>query len=41
MGPNQSLEPTAGRSMHTYEIRPRKDHRGFDLIPHALPLGAL
>jgi hypothetical protein len=27
--------------MHTYEVRPRKDHRGFDLISHALPFGAL
>jgi len=34
--PNQSLEPTADHSMHTYEIRPRKDHRGFDLISDAL-----
>ena len=24
--------------MHIYEIRPRKDHRGFDLISDALPL---
>ena len=31
------LEPTAGHSMHTYEIRPRKDGRGFDLISDALP----
>jgi hypothetical protein len=27
--------------MHTYEIRPRKDHRGFTLIPDALPFGRL
>jgi hypothetical protein len=39
--PNQSLEPTAGRSMHTYEIRPRKDGRGFDLISDALASGRL
>jgi len=39
--PNQSLEPTADHSMHTYEIRPRKDHRGFDLISDALPFGRL
>jgi hypothetical protein len=25
--------------MHVYEIRPRKDHRGFDLISDALPFG--
>ena len=27
--------------MHTYEVRPRKDHRGFDLISDALPFGGL
>ena len=27
--------------MHTYEIRPRKDHRGFDLISDVLPFGGL
>jgi hypothetical protein len=27
--------------MHLYEIRPRKDKRGFDLISDALPFGAL
>jgi len=27
--------------MHVYEIRPRKDHRGFDLISDALPFGRL
>jgi hypothetical protein len=26
---------------HSYEIRPRKDHRGFDLISDALPFGRL
>jgi len=25
--------------LHVYEIRPRKDHRGFDLISDALPFG--
>ena len=24
-------------TIHLYEIRPRKDHRGFDLISDALP----
>jgi hypothetical protein len=38
---SQSLQPTAGHSMHTYEIRPRKDGRGFDLISDALPSGRL
>jgi len=27
--------------VHTYEIRPRRDHRGFDLISDALPSGGL
>jgi hypothetical protein len=26
---------------HCYEIRPRKDHRGVDLISDALPFGRL
>ena len=28
-------------SMHTYEVRPRKDKRGVDLISDALPFGRL
>ena len=36
-GKDQSLQPTAGHSMHTYEIRPRIDDHGFDLISDALP----
>jgi hypothetical protein len=38
------LEPTAGptRAHNTiYEVRPRKDHRGVDLISDALPFGRL
>ena len=27
--------------MHEYEVRPRKDHRGFDLISDVLPFGRL
>jgi hypothetical protein len=27
--------------MHGYEIHPRRDHRGFDLISDALPFGRL
>jgi hypothetical protein len=27
--------------VHVYEVRPRKDHRGFDLISDALPFGGL
>ena len=30
------MQPT-----HVYEVRPRKDHRGFDLISDALPFGRL
>src|SRR5213596_2933141 len=29
------------RSMHVYEIRPRKDKRGVDLISDVLPFGRL
>ena len=32
---------TAVRSMHVYEVRPRKDKRGVDLISDALPFGRL
>jgi hypothetical protein len=27
--------------IHLYEVHPRKDHRGFDLISGALPFGRL
>jgi hypothetical protein len=36
MQPNQAMQPT-----HVYEVRPRKDHRGVDLISDALPFGRL
>jgi hypothetical protein len=29
------------RGMHLYEVRPRKDRRGFNLISEALPFGRL
>jgi hypothetical protein len=29
------------KSQHVYEIRPRKDRRGVDLISEVLPFGAL
>jgi hypothetical protein len=29
------------QSAHVYEVRPRKDKRGVDLISDALPFGAL
>jgi hypothetical protein len=32
---------TAVHSMHAYEVRPRKDKRGADLISDALPFGRL
>jgi hypothetical protein len=32
---------TAGCSVHAYEVRPRKDKRGVDLISDALPFGRL
>ena len=28
-------------SQHLYEVRPRKDRRGFELISEALPFGRL
>ena len=28
-------------AIHSYEVRPRKDRRGFDLISAALPFGRL
>ena len=28
-------------STHVYEVRPRKDHRAFDLIRDGLPFGRL
>jgi hypothetical protein len=28
-------------SQHLYEVRPRKDGRGFDLVSDALPFGRL
>jgi hypothetical protein len=34
--PNKSLN-----SIHVYEVRLRKDHRGVDLISDALPFGRL
>ena len=32
---------TAVHSIHVYEVHPRKDHRGVDLISDALPFGRL
>jgi hypothetical protein len=33
----QALQRTAVHSMHVYEVRPRKDKRGADLISDVLP----
>ena len=32
---------TSTNSAHVYEVRPRKDHRGVDLISDVLPFGLL
>ena len=32
---------TMSEAQHVYEVRPRKDKRGFDLISDALPFGRL
>ena len=33
--------PGKSRVIHVYEVRPRKDKRGVDLISDALPFGRL
>ncbi len=41
---NRSSQPLAvamPSSQHLYEVRPRKDHRGVNLISDALPFGRL
>ncbi len=38
---SQPLTGTVTSSQHVYEVRPRKDHRGVDLISEALPFGLL
>jgi hypothetical protein len=37
--PNPAMQPTA--KMHVYEVRPRKDKRGVDLISDVPPFGRL
>ena len=32
---------SAASPMHAYEVRPRRDHRGVDLLSDALPFGRL
>lgn len=33
------LGMSGNETKHTYEVRPRKDKRGYDLISDALPFG--
>ena len=40
-GSSQPLAVPMSSSQHIYEVRPRKDHRGIDLISDALPFGRL
>jgi len=35
------IHTKTAKVMHVYEVRPRKDHRGVDLISAALPFGRL
>jgi hypothetical protein len=39
-GCSQPLAGVMTTSQHVYEVHPRKDHRGVDLISDALPFGA-
>jgi hypothetical protein len=41
LGQSIQFQPTTVHSIHVYEVRPRKDHRGFDLISDVLPFGRL
>ena len=46
MGDSEEIRPASaigiGSAMrHVYEVRPRKEKRGFDLISDALPFGRL
>src|SRR5881396_1846246 len=44
VGGPSGFAPDSSASMqprHVYEVRPRKDHRGADLISDALPFGRL
>jgi hypothetical protein len=40
-GCSQPLVGVMTTSQHVYEVRPRRDHRGVDLISDALPFGRL
>ena len=41
MNEETSSTMTVIKSLHEYEVRPRQDHRGVDLISDALPFGRL
>jgi hypothetical protein len=41
MKPPPPLAGVMTSSQHVYEVRPRKDHRGVDLISDVLPFGRL
>ena len=36
---NGETDKMTDKAPHLYEVRPRKDKRGFDLISDALPFG--
>ena len=38
---NRKITERVNGSAHAYEVRPRKDERGIDLISDALPFGRL
>ena len=38
---DENMTPLQFKLMHGYEVRPRKDKRGVDLISDALPFGGL
>jgi hypothetical protein len=38
---SEPLAVAMTNSQHVYEVRPRKDHRGVDLISDVLPFGGL
>jgi hypothetical protein len=41
IGAKKSLQPTAVHLVHVYEVHPRRDKRGVDLISDVLPFGVL
>jgi hypothetical protein len=40
-GDHNDIYQAVTSSQHVYEVRPRKEHRGVDLISDALPFGRL